>query len=156
MIPAERSLVDLGEGETTTLIGVGDVGLAVSTLSMSTKDGRAHIVVGEVVEGGVAAGGVDGSRHGGRSAIDSLRAKKGEEVDGGQREPAVLSGQQGSNSHELSSELQDGQQRRGWQRGPKRGRGTQIVLRQASPCTAARSRGSAVGVGCDVERVCIG
>jgi hypothetical protein len=39
MVPAERRLVDLREGETTTLVGVGDV----------------SVVVVEVVEGSVAS-----------------------------------------------------------------------------------------------------
>jgi hypothetical protein len=72
------------------------------------------------------------------------------------REPAVLSGQQGSNSPELSSELQDGQQWRGWRRGPKRGRGDPD---RAAPglalhgCAQPGQRLGAVGVGCDVEHV---
>ncbi len=41
MVPAEGSLVNLGQSETTTLVGVGDM----------------SVVIMEIVEGSIAAGG---------------------------------------------------------------------------------------------------
>ncbi len=108
---------------------------------------RAHIVVGEVVEGGVAARRVDGSRHVGQLQLAVYRRPR-RKFRKAERRTGKIDNSSGDTRVQIlvelgSGSLQNGMDKRGWQQGNADAReDPDLLARQASA-----SREGAVGLG---------
>lgn len=59
MVPAEGSLIDLGQGKSSSLIRIRNVGIVLSTISMTTfHDGSESSYIMEIMKGSVASRGL--------------------------------------------------------------------------------------------------